>query len=157
MPSKFKGLFTSNTPVWSTPQDFFDKANAEFGPFTLDPCANPDNAKCTKFFTEQDDGLAQDWSNETVWLNPPYGATIGLWLKKAAEASKNSTVVCLVPARTDTRWFHDYCAKADLIRFLKGRLKFGGGTTAAPFPSVLVVFKNKGQPGHRFEQVTEYR
>ncbi|HET8689681.1 MAG TPA: DNA N-6-adenine-methyltransferase [Methanosarcina sp.] len=125
--------------MWSTPQDFFDKLNAEFG-FDLDVCATPDNAKCACYFTEAENGLAQEWSG-MVWMNPPYGREIGKWMRKAYESAQaGATVVCLVPARTDTAWWHDYAIRGE-IRFIRGRLKFGGSKNSAPFPSAVVVFK----------------
>lgn len=134
--------FSSKTDLWSTPQDFFNKLDDEFG-FTLDPCATPENAKCDKYFTIEDDGLAQDWSGERVFMNPPYGREIGKWVKKASES--NTLVVCLVPARTDTRWWHDYVIGGGAeVRFIKGRLKFGGSSNSAPFPSAVVIF-NQGK------------
>lgn len=136
-----KGLFTSNTDLWATPQDFFDKINQEFN-FELDVCANAENAKCDKYFDEYMDGLKQLWKG-TCWMNPPYGRVIGEWVKKAYESSlQGATVVCLLPARTDTRWWHDYCMKGE-IRFVKGRLKFGNSKNSAPFPSAVVIFKPK--------------
>jgi phage N-6-adenine-methyltransferase len=132
--------FSSASDNWATPQDFFDKVNSELGPFDIDVCASAENAKCGVYFTERDDGLRQRWSGK-VWMNPPYGRTIGHWMKKAYESSRGgATVVCLVPARTDTAWWHDYAAKGD-VRFIRGRLKFGGHKNSAPFPSALVVFK----------------
>lgn len=136
-----KGLFTSNTDLWSTPQDFFDKLDNEFN-FTLDPCALQENAKCKKFFTKEDDGLLQNWDNEIVFCNPPYGREISKWVKKASEA-EGGLVVMLLPARTDTRYFHDYIYNKSEIRFIKGRLKFGDATNSAPFPSMVVIFKNE--------------
>lgn len=133
-----QGMFTSKTDQWATPQDFFDKLNEEFG-FTLDVCALPENAKCSAFFSPQIDGLKQDWLG-VCWCNPPYGRGIGAWIKKASEAK--ATVVCLVPARTDTAWWHDYAMKADDIRFIRGRLKFGGSKNSAPFPSAVLVYRN---------------
>ena len=135
-------MFSSKTDHWATPQDFFDKLNDEFY-FTLDPCATPDNAKCSKFFTKEMNGLTQNWGGNRVFCNPPYGKEIGKWVKKAYEESKksNTTVVMLIPARTDTAYFHDYIYhKAKEIRFVKGRLKFGQSKNAAPFPSMVVVF-----------------
>ena len=133
-------LFSSSSDEWPTPQFLFDALNAEFG-FTLDPCATPTNAKCRKYFTREQDGLAQDWSNETVFMNPPYGRVIGLWMAKAYEtACTGSTVVCLVPARTDARWWHEYVMKGE-IRLVRGRLTFEGGRYPAPFPSAIVVFR----------------
>lgn len=135
-------MFSSKTDEWSTPQDFFNKLNKEFN-FTLDPCATPENAKCEKYYTKEDDGLKQDWSGETVFCNPPYGRVIKDWVKKCYEESRkeNTTVVMLIPARTDTSYFHDYIYnKAKEIRFIRGRLKFGNAKNSAPFPSIVVVF-----------------
>jgi phage N-6-adenine-methyltransferase len=147
---------------WATPQDFFDKLNDEFA-FTLDVCASPENAKCDRYFTEDDDGLMQKWDG-VCWMNPPYGKEIPKWMEKAYKASQEgATVVCLVPARTDTRWWHAYAEKGEK-RFVKGRLKFldcSGSTlrnetasvrdgrhapnTGAPFPSAVIVFRpNRG-------------
>lgn len=131
--------FSSETDLWATPQDFFDKYNKQYN-FTLDVCANQENAKVPRFFTKEDDGLAQEWVG-VCWMNPPYGRTIGQWMKKAYESSlRGTTVVCLVPSRTDTKWWHDYAVRGD-IEFIKGRLKFGGHSNAAPFPSAVVVFR----------------
>ena len=134
-------MFSSATDLWATPQWLFDDFNAEFG-FTLDACALPSNAKCAKYFTPEVDGLAQDWSGEVVWCNPPYGREIGKWVKKCAEESKknNTTVVALLPARTDTRWFHEYIYHKAEVVFLRGRLKFGDAKNSAPFPSMIVIF-----------------
>jgi phage N-6-adenine-methyltransferase len=134
--------FSSATDLWSTPQDFFDKQNAIYG-FTLDVCATAANAKCARYFTEADDGLAQPWQG-VCWMNPPYGRAIGLWMRKAHESHlTGATVVCLVPSRTDTRWWHDYAMKGQ-IEFIRGRLKFGNAKNSAPFPSALVVFSKGG-------------
>lgn len=127
--------FSSLTPEWSTPQDFFDKLNKEFN-FTLDPCATKENAKCAKFYTKEDDGLSKSWEDEMVFMNPPYGREIGKWVAKIAEEGG----VALLPARTDTRWFHEYIYGKAEVRFVKGRLKFGGSKTNAPFPSMIVIF-----------------
>lgn len=134
-------MFSSASDQWATPQWLFDDFNAEFG-FTLDACALSSNAKCTKYFTPEVDGLAQDWSGEVVWCNPPYGREIGKWVKKCAEESKknNTTVVALLPARTDTRWFHEYIYHKAEVVFLRGRLKFGDAKNSAPFPSMIVIF-----------------
>ena len=136
--------YSSKTNEWSTPQDFFNELDKEFN-FTLDPCSTRENAKCTKYFTVEDDGLKQDWSNDVVFMNPPYGREIKYWVQKAYEESlKGATVVCLIPSRTDTKYWHDYIfGKADDIRFIKGRLKFGGSKNPAPFPSAVVVYKGK--------------
>lgn len=135
-------MFSSKTDLWETPQSFYDELNKEFQ-FTLDPCATPENAKCEMFFTKEMDGLTMNWEGNRVFCNPPYGKEIGKWVKKAYEESKksNTTVVMLIPARTDTAYFHDYIYhKAKEIRFVKGRLKFGQSKNAAPFPSMVVVF-----------------
>jgi len=132
------GMFSSNTDLWATPQDFFNRMNEEFN-FELDVCANKENAKCDKYFTQETDGLQQEW-NGICWMNPPYGRGIGEWVKKAYQSSlKGATVVCLVPSRTDTKWWHDYCMKGE-IRLVKGRLKFGDSKNSAPFPSAIVIF-----------------
>lgn len=130
--------FSSATDLWSTPRDFFDKLDAEFH-FKTDVCASVGNSKCEQFFTKETDGLAQKWSG-VCWMNPPYGREIGRWMRKAYESSlAGATVVCLVPARTDTAWFQDYAMKGE-VRFVRGRLKFGGHSNAAPFPSAVVIF-----------------
>ena len=134
------GVFSSTTDLWATPQDFFDELNEEFE-FTLDPFATPDNAKCAKFFTKEQDGLKQDWSGERVFCNPPYGRAIGAWVKKCHdEAQKGTLVVMLIPARTDTSYFHDYIYHKAELRFIRGRLKFGGASQGAPFPSMVVIY-----------------
>jgi len=136
-----KLMFSSKTDNWATPQDFFDKLDTIYD-FTLDPCATHTNHKCDKYFTIEDNGLEQNWAGETVFMNPPYGRAIKHWLEKAYRESLNedTIVVCLIPSRTDTRYWHDYCMKAEKIYFIKGRLKFGKNTNAAPFPSCVVVF-----------------
>tara|TARA_Y100000034_G_scaffold88319_1_gene106022 strand:- start:72 stop:593 length:522 start_codon:yes stop_codon:yes gene_type:complete len=133
--------FSSTSGDWDTPQAFFDKLDKQFE-FTLDPCATSASAKCNKYFTKEEDGLAQDWRGHTVFVNPPYGRGIGEWLKKGYEESKkhNTVVVMLIPSRTDTKWWHDYAMKAKEIHLVRGRLKFGGSDNAAPFPSAVVVF-----------------
>ncbi len=138
--NQLKVHFSSKTDLWATPQEFFDKYN-EIYKFTLDVCATSENAKCDKFFTIEQDGLNQEWYG-VCWMNPPYGRTINKWVKKAYESSKNgATVVCLLPSRTDTKWWHDYCMNGK-IEFIKGRLKFGNSKNSAPFPSVVVIFDN---------------
>lgn len=133
------GMFSSATDEWPTPRAFFDAQHAKYD-FTLDPCATAENAKCARFFDREADGLAQSWAGERVWMNPPYGREIGRWMKKAHEESeRGALVVCLVPARTDTAWWHDFAAKG-IVEFLRGRLKFGDGKNSAPFPSAVVVF-----------------
>ncbi|MEB3212944.1 MAG: DNA N-6-adenine-methyltransferase [Leptolyngbyaceae bacterium] len=136
--------FSSETDMWATPQDLFDKLNAEHG-FTLDVCAVAENAKCAKYYTPEMDGLSCTWHG-VIWCNPPYGRGIGAWVKKVYETSlmdwqhAGYKTVMLLPARTDTKWFHDYCTKGK-ITFIKGRLKFGGHKNSAPFPSMIVVFE----------------
>jgi phage N-6-adenine-methyltransferase len=135
-------MFSSKTDLWATPQEFYNELNEEFN-FTLDPCATPENAKCDKYFTIKEDGLKQNWGGETVFCNPPYGRVIGNWVKKCYEESQkpSTVVVMLIPARTDTKYFHEYIYhKAKEIRFVKGRLKFGDAKNSAPFPSMVVVF-----------------
>ena len=136
--------YSSETNEWATPQDFYVKLDKEFN-FNLDPCSTKDNAKCDKFFTIDDDGLAQSWIGYNVFMNPPYGREIKYWVQKAYEESlKGATVVCLIPARTDTAYWHDYIfGKADDIRFLRGRLKFGESKNSAPFPSAIIIYKGE--------------
>lgn len=133
--------FTSETDEWATPQWLFDALDREFG-FTLDPCATPENAKCKEFFTRLDNGLLKSWATRIVFMNPPYGEEIETWMAKAHDSALHdgATVVCLVPARTDTAWWHDYAMKHE-IRLLRGRLKFGDGKDSAPFPSAIVVMR----------------
>lgn len=136
--------FSSATDLWATPQDYFNKIALEHGPFDVDVCALAGNAKAPVFYTPEVDGLAQEWAG-TCWMNPPYGRGIGAWMRKAYESAKaGAKVVCLVPARTDTAWWHDYAAKGD-VTFIRGRLKFGDAKNSAPFPSALVVFEMKGK------------
>jgi site-specific DNA-methyltransferase (adenine-specific) len=133
-------LFTSRTEEWATPQSVFDALDAEFH-FTLDPASTDENAKCPKHFTESNSGLLQDWLGDRVFLNPPYGRDISQWMKKAATCGA-ALVVCLVHARTDTAWWHDWVMPyADEIRFVRGRLRFGDGKQSAPFPSCVVVYR----------------
>ena len=136
------GMMTSLTDEWATPKELFKQLNAEFS-FTLDPCCTVENAKCDKYYTKEDDGLSKSWSNEVVFMNPPYGREIGKWVKKGFEEwdKENTTVVMLLPARTDTRWFHDYIYNKAEVRFIKGRLKFNDCPNPAPFPSMIVVYK----------------
>ena len=128
---------------WSTPQELFDELDREFH-FTLDPCASDWNAKCKNYFTEEDDGLGQDWRDNTVFMNPPYGKQLGEWIKKAYESSLNgATVVCLVPASTDLEWWHKYVMRGE-VRFLRGRPRFltqEGEWQQTFSPSVVVVFR----------------
>lgn len=131
-----RAMFSSKTDMWETPQDFFDKLNREFH-FTLDACATPENAKCGNFYSPEQDGLSLSWKGR-VWCNPPYGRQVGKWVEKAyMSAQTGALVVMLLPARTDTAWFHDYIYRRAEIRFIRGRLKFGGSENGAPFPSMV--------------------
>ena len=133
--------FSSAEDGWTTPLRAFEKLDREFG-FELDAAASDRNALCRDYYTVDDDSLGQDWGDSRVFLNPPYGRTMGKWLKKAHDASRaGATVVCLIPARTDTRWWHDYVMRACEVRLVRGRLKFGGASSSAPFPSAVVVFR----------------
>lgn len=130
-------MFSSKSDLWETPQWLFDKLNDEWR-FETDVCAVESNKKCAHYYSPEQDGLSQKWGG-CCWCNPPYGREIGKWVKKAAES--DATVVMLLPARTDTKWFHDYCLKYGEITFLRGRLKFGDSKNSAPFPSMIVVFR----------------
>lgn len=132
-------MFSSKTDLWYTPHDFFRRQDSIHG-FTLDVCATKENAKCKDFFSPEDDGLSKLWQG-VCWMNPPYGRDIGKWMRKAYESALDGAkVVCLVPARTDTAWWHDYAMKGR-IEFLRGRLKFGGCKNPAPFPCAVVIFE----------------
>jgi phage N-6-adenine-methyltransferase len=134
--------YSSKTNEWYTPQPLYDKLNAKYN-FNLDPCATSENAKCDKYFTKEDNGLIQQWDGN-VFVNPPYGREIKQWVEKAYEEwlrDKNRVIVMLIPARTDTRYWHDWIFPyASDITFIKGRIKFGGSNKDAPFPSAIVVF-----------------
>ena len=135
-----RALFSSATEEWATPQNVFDALNAEFH-FTLDPCSTDDNAKCAKHYTKADDGLSKDWTGERVFCNPPYGREMPKWIAKCAEhGMRGGVAVMLIPARTDTKAFHEFIYHNAEIRFIRGRLKFGGAKNSAPFPSMVVVF-----------------
>lgn len=138
-----ESLFSSNKDYWETPQQFFDELDKEFH-FTLDAASTKENAKCPKFYTKEDDALSLSWEGETVFCNPPYGREIKKWVKKCYEEGQRTTVVLLIPSRTDTSYFHDYLLDKAEIRFLRGRLKFeleGKPRDAAPFPSLVAVFR----------------
>lgn len=143
-----KALFSSKKMDWCTPQDLFDKLNHHFQ-FALDAAATQDNAKCNLYFTPETDGLRQSWDvGGAVFVNPPYGKEIGQWVEKAHEESqKGITIVMLIPARTDTRYFHKYIyGKAEMF-FIQGRLRFvdekGKTKGSAPFPSMVVVYNRR--------------
>jgi len=134
-------MFSSDTDLWSTPKYFFDELDNEFN-FTLDVCANSDNAKCSKYFDKEMNGLEKDWTGN-VWCNPPYGREIVKWVKKASEEIEKdycNKIVMLVPSRTDTNWWHQYVIN-EKVRFIKGRLKFGGHSNSAPFPSAVIIYE----------------
>lgn len=139
--------FSRKTIIWETPQDVFDALNNEFN-FKTDVCALPQNAKCADYYTPEQDELKQKWSG-ACWMNPPYGREIVKWVKKAHESAQaGATVVCLLPARTDTSWWHEYVMRAAEIRFIRGRLKFSGSKINAPFPSAVAIFipTQEGKP-----------
>ena len=137
-------LFSSETDMWETPQWLFDELNKEFR-FELGVCATPENAKCDRFYTKEQDGLMLPWEG-VCWCNPPYGKEIGKWVEKAHKSAiEGATVVVLVPSRTDTKWFHEFAYKKAEIRFVKGRLKFGDSKNSAPFPSMILIFGGDGK------------
>lgn len=142
-----KLMFSSATEEWSTPQEFFNKLNQEFD-FELDPAATAENTKCPRFFSKDSDGLQQSWCEYTTFVNPPYGRGVtGKWVEKAHdEWERGGTVVMLLPARTDTVWFHKWIVGKAIVRFVKGRLKFGGSLNPAPFPSMVVIFHPDWRP-----------
>ena len=130
-----KALFSRERTDWATPQEFFDEINKEFG-FNLDPCASVENHKCPEFYTVEDNGLTKGWEGKRVFCNPPYGREIAAWVEKCyREGTKDNTlVVMLIPARTDTRYFHDFIINRAEIRFIPGRLRFGGGYFGSTLP-----------------------
>ena len=142
--ASFAGKFKSARQDWVTPDELVDPLRLEF-PFSLDAAANAENTKAPRFFTKEDDGLAQSWGNNVVWLNPPYGdgaARLSAWVKKAHTESLNgATVVLLIPARTNTNWFHELCLKFGEVRFVQGRPKFGGAEHGLPQPLCFVIFR----------------
>lgn len=142
-------LYSSKTDDWYTPQYLFDALNDEFH-FDLDPCADETNHKCDLYYTREQDGLKQDWSGKRAFINPPYGKETALWVKKAHDEVLYGDcllAVMLLAARTDTKYFHEYIYHKAEIRFLKGRIKFGGSKNAAPFPSMIVIYR-KGNKTH---------
>lgn len=137
-------MFSSEKMDWTTPIELFKELDKEFC-FTLDPCSTHKNALCEKHYTIAEDGLKQDWEGEIVYCNPPYGREVKYWVKKCYEESlkPNTTVVLLIFARTDTKYFHDYIKDKAELRFIKGRLKFGNCKNSAPFPSILAIFRKE--------------
>lgn len=139
-----RNKFTSIREDWETPDSLFDPLNQEFS-FTLDVCATPENAKCIEFFTKEHDGLLQPWTG-TCWMNPPFGKQ-SRWVEKAyLESLRGCTVVCLLPSRTNTNWWHDYCMKGE-VRFIRGRPKFKGAKYGLPQPLAVVIFYPPKQSG----------
>lgn len=150
-----RALLSSKSKEWCTPQDFFDKLDNEFH-FTLDAAATDKTAKCSIYFTPKNDGLKNPWdlTKGAVFCNPPYGREISKWVEKAyTEALKGIQIVLLIPARTDTTYFHDFINGKAEIRFIKGRLKFldenGNIFNSAPFPSMVVIYNGKNKKGDR--------
>ena len=143
-----EGMRSSLTDDWPTPRYVFDKLDEEFH-FEIDVCADDRNHKAPIYFTKEIDGLKQEWKG-VCWMNPPYGRTIGDWVKKAYESANRggdgTIVVCLLPARTDTKWWRDYVMRASELRFISGRVKFGDSNTGAPFPSVIAIFGTPTTP-----------
>ena len=139
-------MFSSQQSEWETPQELFEHLHKKYK-FTVDAAASIFNAKLPRFWSKENNGLAQNWEGERVWLNPPYGRgsqSCAPWVKKAA-LTKNCFVMMLLPARTDTGWWHDYVQPyAKNVEFIRGRLRFEGGLYPAPFPSVLVIFNSTG-------------
>jgi len=134
------GMFSSRSDEWETPQYVFDILMREFN-FQIDVCATHQNSKCSEYFTKENDGLIKEWSPFRCWMNPPYGTNIKKWMGKALnESKKGALIVCLVPSRTDTKWWHEFAMKSGEIRFIEGRLCFGDGKQSAPFPSCIVIF-----------------
>lgn len=137
-----ESLYSSAKLDWATPQSLFDRLHQEFE-FTVDVCANQENAKCKVYYDLEQDGLSQEWIG-IAWMNPPYGRGIDRWIRKAHESSMNGCVcVCLVPVRSDTRWWHDHVMKAFEIRLLTRRLSFQGSSNKAPFPAAIVIFDSR--------------
>jgi phage N-6-adenine-methyltransferase len=140
--ANFDVAFGSTNKDWETPDEIFIPLDKEFG-FTLDVCADMDNTKCALFISKERNGLKQDW-NGTCWMNPPFGDK-KLWVKKAyQESQKGATVVCLLPCRTNTNWWHDYCMKGE-IRFIRGRPKFKGAKHGLPQPLAIVIFRGANE------------
>jgi len=138
-----RAIFSSASGEWTTPPDLFAELDREFR-FNLDAAATEENALRTRYFTRADDALAQRWTGR-VFCNPPYGRSVGSWVRKArasVESGDAEVVVMLLPARTDTAWWHDHVVHAAEVRFLRGRVRFGDAASGAPFPSAVVVFRN---------------
>ena len=132
-------IFSSASTEWETPQQLYESLHRIFN-FTLDVCSTDSNTKCAAWYTKEQNGLTKSWAGERCWMNPPYGREISAWVKKACEESKSALIVGLLPSRTDTAWWHTYVAPCATVRFIKGRLKFGGCKNSAPFPSAVVLW-----------------
>lgn len=146
--AQLKVYHRSLSEEWETPQPLFDALRAEFV-FTVDVAATSENAKCARYFTRETNGLLQSWAHEICWMNPPYGRALALWIEKAySSTQEGATVVCLIPARTDTQWWHTYIEGYAEVRNVQGRLKFSGAKYNAPFPSVVVIFRPHGGRNH---------
>ena len=148
-------LMSSARHDWETPPVLFAALDAQFH-FTLDVCALPRNAKCARYFTPADDGLTRSWRGETCWMNPPYGRAIGAWVARAhheTQHDENTCVVALLPARTDTRWWHEHVMAARDIYLLRGRLRFVGAASSAPFPSAIAVWTGAGSAPPRIRSL----
>lgn len=140
---------TSGKTDWETPQYFFDQINNLFGPFDIDVCASKDNAKCPIYFSIDDDALTIPWQGNRCFCNPPYGSQLSKWVRKAyAESLSGACVVMVLPARTDTSWFHRYCSKSQCF-FIKGRLSFSNSSGRSPFPTMVCVFGTFNRFGNR--------
>lgn len=151
------GIMSSNSDNWATPTALFNKLNEEFN-FNLDPCADDKNHKCARYYTKEQNGLSKIWTGtDRVFLNPPYGKMIKHWVKKARQSyeENGALVVALLPARTDTKWWLDCMASAE-IRFIKGRVKFGDGKNGAPFPSVIVIWRERERLNAPIVKMMEY-
>lgn len=148
-----KVMFSSAKDDWATPVELFDKIKACLKETEWhDVCASEDNTKCKTFWTKEDDALSKEWDNPDIiyWMNPPYGRSISKWVKKAKESAikYGSTVACLLPCRTDTKWFHEDVLGSAFVLFIKGRVRFVGAKYSAPFPSCVVVFDYSGKLNH---------
>jgi phage N-6-adenine-methyltransferase len=143
---KNAALFTSDRQDWETPPDLFKRYDDKYR-FTLDVCATPENAKCREFISPEVNGLLWDWTEYRCWMNPPYGREIGQWVRKAyIESTKGAFVVALLPARTDTAWWHNWVIGPNpqhpyaQVEYLRGRIKFVGAKSTAPFPNAIAVY-----------------
>lgn len=153
--NKHKVHFSSGKDTWGTPDELFNKINAKYGPFRLDAAADINNAKAKFYLTEEENALRYDWSCfGKVWLNPPYSKSNEFVEKAYRESLKGCRVVCLIPARTDTKRWHRYVMKAKKVYFIEGRVKFVGGKASAPFPSAIVIFE-KGK--HKYPKFETWR